>query len=105
MDTVHVELPKAYGWVHEGSKAATNYGPGNVSIPRAMAEGLVSEGVLSEEVLTQTPPGGIPQDFPGRDELVAAGHTTLNSVREIEDLTEIDGIGKVTAEKIRKALG
>jgi hypothetical protein len=50
-----------------------------------------------------TPPSELPEDFPARDELVQAGILTLDQVAEVKDLTEIEGIGKATAEKVTAA--
>lgn len=51
--------------------------------------------------------GHLPEDFPGYSALDAIGEATYAKVRKrIEDgtLTEIDGIGAATAEKIQAAL-
>ena len=42
----------------------------------------------------------LPVDFPGRDDLIEAGITTLDAVRAIKDLDAIPGIGQKTEEKI-----
>lgn len=47
--------------------------------------------------------GPLPDDFPGRDKLKAASINTYAQVRAA-DLTEIDGIGDATADKIADAL-
>ena len=43
----------------------------------------------------------LPDDLPGRDQLFAAGYTTLESVpRKGKELTAVSGIGPVTANQI-----
>lgn len=42
----------------------------------------------------------LPDDFPAVDALRAAGLTTIDDVRNHDDLTTITGIGKATAGKI-----
>lgn len=46
------------------------------------------------------------EDFPGHDQLVAGGYTTITKVRNAsdEELLAVDGVGPVTVEKIRAAL-
>lgn len=47
----------------------------------------------------------LPDDFPARDILVDAGHTTIKAVpRSADDLMAIPGIGKGRAAQILKAL-
>ncbi len=48
----------------------------------------------------------LPEDFPGREALVAAGRECLEDVRgaTLKELVDIKGIGKKTAEKILAAL-
>jgi hypothetical protein len=49
----------------------------------------------------------LPEDFPARELLIAAGYDTLDLVKNAsdEDLDAIDGIGPATVEKIREAQG
>ena len=47
---------------------------------------------------------GLPEDFPGREALAAAGIDTVEGVAELADPTAIDGIGAATAKKIVTAL-
>ena len=57
--------------------------------------GLVN---LREPAVEATP---LPEDFPGRDALIAAGYTVLEMVpRKGKDLTAVSGIGPVTANQI-----
>lgn len=46
----------------------------------------------------------IPRDFPFRSKLAAAGVNTLSELREIPDLTVLNGIGDTSARSILKAL-
>lgn len=50
--------------------------------------------------------GDLAEDFPGRDDLVAAGLTTRDAVaaRSDAELEALDGIGPATVKKIRDAL-
>lgn len=53
---------------------------------------------LREPAVEATP---LPEDFPGRDALIAAGYTVLEMVpRKGKDLTAVSGIGPVTANQI-----
>jgi hypothetical protein len=47
----------------------------------------------------------LPDDFPGRDELIEEGLETVEAVRDYDDeLEAIHGIGKVTGSHIRNTL-
>lgn len=46
----------------------------------------------------------LPNDFPAYSILIDAGYSTYTAVRNVDDLTAIDGIGSVTAKKIENAL-
>ena len=106
--------------------AGAHYGPGaDVEVPEGM---IIHDGhVLGEnqelapEVDTPDPviPGGsvdqdpsldpdvtpLPEDFPGREELVAAGVTSIEAALERTDtLVDIDGIGPATAKAITESL-
>jgi hypothetical protein len=50
-------------------------------------------------------PDDLPADFPGRDDLVRAGVTTLTELAAVESLTDIPGIGPATARRIIAARG
>ena len=60
-----------------------------------------------EDVVEDAEPSGdLPKDFPGCAELVAVGLGTYEEVPTVlADLTDLPGIGKVTAQKILEALG
>jgi small subunit ribosomal protein S1 len=47
---------------------------------------------------------GFPENFPRVSRLESAGVTTLAELREVDDLTELDGIGSAYAEEISEAL-
>jgi len=59
-----------------------------------------------EAKVKEAPCTPLPEDFPGRDALVAAGRGCLEDLKgaSLEELTQIKGIGKKTAEKILAAL-
>lgn len=126
--TVRAYLDRPRKHVNARREAAT-YGPGIVEIPEAMAVGLRAAGVnidlpednpgsaavpeksgeprrpadtAADPVVN--PPAALPDDFPGLEHLQAAGLTDPAAILAHEDLTEIDGIGKVTAGKILAAL-
>ncbi len=48
----------------------------------------------------------LPEDFPGRGALLAAGYTTLESLRSLSeaDLTAVRGVGPKLARQILRAL-
>ena len=74
---------------------------------RHAAEAAVANGFArwpDDEEETEVT-AGLPADFPGRSELIAAGKDTLEAVPTVAaDLTDIPGIGKKTAQKILQAL-
>ena len=53
---------------------------------------------------TKDPVSDLPEGFPFRAELAAAGVTSMDELLEVEDLTNLDGIGNARAEQISKAL-
>lgn len=70
---------------------------------------LIADGVeilrppIQKEVVVVATP--LPLDFPGCNELIAAGYDTLEKVPKAgKELTAIEGIGVVTANKILVAL-
>lgn len=46
----------------------------------------------------------LPDDVPNKEALVNAGIESIEAIRQITDLTEIKGIGKASAEKIKDYL-
>lgn len=64
-------------------------------------EGPVERPSAEEEALRKTT---LPDDFPLRDTLAEAGHTTFGALLDIDDLTEIPGIGNASRDKIKDAL-
>jgi len=66
-------------------------------------------GVLARqagETSDQQPATPLPSGFPGRNALLAAGYTTLESLRGLSeaDLIAIKGIGPKLAQQILRAL-
>lgn len=56
----------------------------------------------TEEKEPLEPKGPLPDDFPARDKLHAAGVNTYGQLAKTEDVTVIDGIGVGTAKTIAK---
>lgn len=93
------------------------YRPGHRKVPARVAQlwGYASEP-QSEGGAPSTPPPGdpqpggaggvLPEDFPGRAALVAAGLGTTEAVRakSREELITLKGIGEKTADEIAAAL-
>ena len=52
----------------------------------------------------EAPAIDLPEDFPGRDALIENNVFTLAEVKEIEDFTEIKGIGKSLNAQIHEYL-
>lgn len=70
-----------------------------------LAQGWVIEAAQVVESDTQPPSTVLPDDFPGRAHLRAAGLMTVEAVQARKDsLTAIPGIGPATAEAINAAL-
>ena len=100
--TVKIDLGWTYG---VGGKY---YGPGKgIEVPLSVARSL-GKVPAPETTAAQAAPApvgdGLPDDFPGRAQLVAAGLDTMSAVRAHEDLTQVEGIGPATAGKIQEAL-
>lgn len=68
--------------------------------PAEEAEG--EDPAEADEEAGDTPE--LPEDFPGRDELMAAGLVTVEQVAATEDLTTVPGIGNATQGRIRDYL-
>ena len=76
------------------------YFPGDVvSMESKQAKELIAAGVA---VISEGQ-SDLPKDIPGRTLLLKA-KLTLKEVKEITDLTQIEGISKTTAQKIVKYL-
>jgi Helix-hairpin-helix domain len=77
-------------------KAAT----GTTNAPPDIRGNVIVGG--GTEGITSNPPGEIPADFPGREDLVKAGFKTPEAVRALTkpQLEAVHGIGPATAEKI-----
>lgn len=110
--------------------AGTHYGPGpRVEVPEQMIvhDGhVLGDGAAVEVLQAQDDPSGsettntgagdegadtdpdetpLPDDFPGREELAAAGVRSIEAVLELSDeLEQINGIGPATARDISEAL-
>jgi hypothetical protein len=79
------------------------YFAGDVSpLPEKAAKPLLKGGFIERYVAPKPvpPKTDLPDDFPGRDALVAHGLLTLEEARQIKDFTEIRGIGKSTNKMI-----
>jgi hypothetical protein len=102
MKTVKVNLSSSYGYRDPVTGQRKYYGPGKgIEVPAGLANTLGLEVIGEEEADTGTE---LHEDFPGWLQLVEAGYYTIEAVREIDDLTAIDGIGPATATKIKEAL-
>jgi hypothetical protein len=64
-------------------------------------EGPVEPPSPEEEALRKQ---ALPDDFPLKDTLAEAGHTTFGALLDIDDLTEIPGIGNASRDKIKDAI-
>lgn len=70
-----------------------------------LAQGWVIEAAQVVETDQQPPVTVLPDDFPGRAQLLAAGLMTVEAVQARKDaLTDIPGISPVTAKEIHAAL-
>ena len=63
-----------------------------------------SEEDSSDESSAFDETSGFPEDFPRASRLESAGVETLAALRDVDDLTELDGIGSAYAEEISEAL-
>jgi hypothetical protein len=64
------------------------------------AEVLIEAGVAREYIPEFRDIEDLPVDIPGRDKLLQAGVKSMEELKLYDDLTEISGIGKKTAEAI-----
>lgn len=73
----------------------TAYFKGRVhEVPEDMAKELDKQGYCRDA--TQT----LPEDLPGRDAFLKAGIESVDEIKDLEDPTEINGIGDATAEEL-----
>ena len=110
---------RANGWVDfvpEASEPAQPEQPVEAPVPASVAGEPVVETVVEPETIVvpdflapvadpvEEPvvESDLPEDFPGRAALIAAGYTTWESLvdKTYDDLIAINGIGDVTANKI-----
>lgn len=65
------------------------------------------ESDKTKEPMAKRQPKALPEDFPGREELIEGGYDTMDKVRAAseEDLSAVKGVGKATLTKIGLALG
>jgi len=77
-----------------------------VMMETKQADELIESGyaVEKEKVKPSKEKVDLPEDLPGRDVLLSHNINTVSEVKKIVDLTELQGIGKKTAEKIKAAL-
>ena len=71
-----------------------------VDMPANQAEVLIDSGFAEEYFPVISAVADLPLDIPGRDKLILAGVKSLDELRLYDDITEIKGIGKKTAEAI-----
>lgn len=75
-------------------------------LPEKVAKKLMKSGYVKkyEAPEPEDNPIDLPEDFPGRDALIAQGVKSLAEAKEIKDFTEIKGIGKSTDAAIHEYL-
>ena len=121
---VEVVLPRPFRYRLPGEQAATEYKAGRQSVPPLFAGNLIKAELLSIEnfpggakdyqaaasaagisiAAWDDVDAGLPIDFPGRDELIAAGIDTMAAVTSLiadGDLVDVRGIGPKTAAAIQ----
>jgi hypothetical protein len=116
---VTVTLPRAYTYRATADTPELTYGPGTVQVPLALAEKLkVSRHiddfqefdgeaprstVAAERIV---PSQELAPDFPAREYLFMAGHTTYDHVADLsrEDLLALPNIGEAKADAILEAI-
>lgn len=88
-----------------------SYGPGEaVELDAKEYDRLLNAGVIarkgSEQAqVAKATADQLPADFPGIEALRKAEITTFSALEEVDDLTDIKGIGEATAAEISEALG
>ena len=70
----------------------------------AASEADTDEATSEEQASTFDETAGFPENFPRVSRLENAGVTSLADAREVDDLTDLDGIGSAYAEEISDAL-
>ena len=104
VDVVAVHVLKAGGDYHP---------PGRTVTIESMEEAqhLIAQGAARWPAADDSPAPApdpedvdLPEEFPGRGQLIEAGILSLDAVREVGDLTSISGIGAKTAADIQEAL-
>jgi hypothetical protein len=81
------------------------YFPGEIGLfDPLQAEDLIEAGVgiIIQDEDAQS--NQLPDDMPGRNELHAAGVTTLSECADISDFSQFKGIGKALSQKINSYL-
>ena len=78
--------------------------PGSViDVPESVAQRWLARGIARVAESVEAP---LPDTFPGRAALIAAGITTIPGVpRDVDDLTRVPGIGTATARRVLASLG
>lgn len=124
-DLVVCELPTSYGLTVPGREFAY-YGPGDATLPRALAEalGATIKGSVKTSTDVSLPnapakpdaakppadsdkhddkPNSLPADFPARELLTDAMYLSLEQVQTASDaeLLKLKGLGKATLRDIR----
>jgi small subunit ribosomal protein S1 len=72
------------------------------SAEETSAEDASAEDASEDAAFDET--SGFPENFPRASRLESAGVATLAELRDVDDLTELDGIGSAYAEEISEAL-
>lgn len=112
---VTADLPRAYTWRASDDEPELEYGPGKVQIPLLLAERLKARQHIegwAEYSGDEPQPAPMPDrilpgqelapDFPAREYLFMAGHTTYGHVVELnrDQLLALPGIGEAKADAI-----
>ena len=63
-------------------------------VPESLAKEYKKQGYCRDATVT------LPEDMPGASDFMEAGIETVDEVAELEDPTEIDGIGDATAKDL-----
>ena len=73
-----------------------------VDLQQNQAESLIELGFATAYHQVISHVTDLPADMPHREKLLKAGVTTMEELKEYDDLTEIDGIGVKAAQAIDK---